>query len=525
MTLMMMALAMVLGFTQCKKEQPAPQDDNEGVRITLIVDGANNNSKVNVDPQGHTNPNYATVTFEAGDVIYVGNNGHYCGYLTHNGTYFTGTINDDDLSGADYLHFYFMGNKGTTSQPTSVSITDQTVSYPVISYAHSEELYRGAGSYTAKLKNYCAIVKFKTTDIDADITITGMKNTVAVNFGANNAADGTGIDHNPYTPGQTNDGKITLHRKSNTERWAILLPQSQVTTATASAPGYASASAFTVPAIDNNQYLTNSDAGYGITMEAVPYINTNFTVASGITVKFSKGNLQYQGTNDKFRFAEHQYDYVGNAAGNTAPSASQAAWIDLFGFGTSGYNNKYPYMTSKNGSDYYQYSLLNESGKYDWGVYNKQSSQNKIENGGNHAWRTLKAAEWQYLFNDSGRGSNRYLVANITVGNDHYNGIIVFPDNYDGSIGSYTYNNSTGGWTSVSANDWSAMEALGAMFLPAAGYRDGTTVYGAGSHLSYWTTAVLNGYAQGYRVAFYDNQFDAYNLGYLVQGYSVRLVF
>ncbi len=264
MTLMMMALAMVLGFTQCKKEQPVPQNDNEGVRITLTLDGGDN-SKVDVNPTG--GGTYATVDFKNGDVIYVGNNGHYCGYLTHNGTYFTGTINDDDLSAADYLHFYFMGNKGTTSEPTSVSITDQTGNYPVISYAHSKELYVGAGSYTAKLKNYCAIVKFKTTDIDADITITGMNNAVSVNFGANNAAT-VGIDHNPYTPTLNDGGNIILHRESNTERWAILLPQSEVTTATASATGYGSDGPFTVPAIENNQYLTNKGAGYPINMVA-----------------------------------------------------------------------------------------------------------------------------------------------------------------------------------------------------------------------------------------------------------------
>ena len=67
-----MALALVLGFTQCKKDQPTPQ--TQGVRITLNVDGGNNNSRVIVNPTGHTNPDYATVTFEEGDVIYVGYN-------------------------------------------------------------------------------------------------------------------------------------------------------------------------------------------------------------------------------------------------------------------------------------------------------------------------------------------------------------------------------------------------------------------------------------------------------------------
>ena len=132
------------------------------MRITLTVDGGNSNSRVIVNPTGHTNPDYATVTFGTGDVIYVGNNGHYCGYLEYNATNnsFSGNIDDTDLSTADYLHFYFMGNKGEKSQPSSVSITDQTAEYPVISYAHSNEMYGSTDSYTAKLQNYCAIVKF-----------------------------------------------------------------------------------------------------------------------------------------------------------------------------------------------------------------------------------------------------------------------------------------------------------------------------------------------------------------------------
>ena len=253
----LMALALVLGLTQCKKEKPQTQ----GVRITLDVDGGN--SKVDVNPTG--GGTYATVTFQNGDIIYVGNNGSYCGYLQHDGTHFAGSINDASLSEGDYLHFYFMGNKGTTSQPSSVNITDQTSEYPVISYAHSTVKYTsGITHYSAKLQNYCAIVKFTTTDIDADITITGMKNTVTVDFAANNAA--TSTTGNPYSFSKDGDGNITLHRQSNTARWAILLPQGEVTTATATATGYASEGTFTVPEITANMY---SNTGVSISMTAV----------------------------------------------------------------------------------------------------------------------------------------------------------------------------------------------------------------------------------------------------------------
>ena len=268
MTYFVMAMALVLGFTQCKKEQPTPQ--SQGVRITLNVNGgastvsAAGGSKVIVNPNAPEG--YATVTFEENDVIYVGNNGHYCGYLEYDGTNFTGTISDDNLSADDYLHFYFMGNKGEKSQPSSVNISDQTEKYPVISYAHSNEFYGSTESYTANLQNYCAIVKFTTTDIDADITIKGMKNTVAVDFSVNNAASSVGINHNPYTTSMTGEGDIILHAESNTVRWAILLPQDEVTTATATAPFYDTETPFTVPKIEANTYYTNSGAGYSVTL-------------------------------------------------------------------------------------------------------------------------------------------------------------------------------------------------------------------------------------------------------------------
>lgn len=529
MTFIMMALAMVLGFTQCKKEQIVPQNENqtEGVRITLSVDGGNNNSRVIVNPTGHTNPDYATVTFEAGDVIYVGNNGAYCGYLEYNGStsQFEGSV--EPTSMADYLHFYFMGNKGANSEPKSESITDQTSKYPVISYAHSKTLYSGAGAYSAKLQNYCSIVKFTTTDIAADITITGMNNTVSVNFGANNAADGTGVGKNPYTPSKTGDGEITLHRESNTERWAILLEQNEVTTATAYAfqnvaTKYVS-STFTVPEIDNNMYYTNDGSGISIGLtEYVPYIDAQFTVASGRTVKFSRGNLQYKGTTGMFRFAENQYDYVGKAAGNTAPSASQAAWIDLFGWGTSEYDNKYPYMTSENDGDYVNSNL--DGTNYDWGVYNKQSNQNKIEGGGKHDWRVLTIDEWRYLFNERTTTSgHRYAKATVCS----KAGVILLPDNW--SDGTYTlsnYNDGGAGFGSnnINTTDWATLEAAGCVFLPAAMFRIGTMVYDTYGMNLYWSSTI-DGDGYPYDVDFGSGYIELNYVYYKNYGCSVRLVF
>ena len=228
-----MALALVLGFTQCKKDQPTPQ--TQGVRITLNVNGGNSNSRVIVDPTGHTDPDYATVTFEAGDVIYVGNNGHYCGYLEYDGNNFTGTISDENLSSNDYLHFYFLGGKGftptinETDNTATVVISDQSSKYPVISYSPSKEPYQGERSYSAKLQNKVSIMKFNViTPSTAPICITGMNNTVSVDF----ATIGDEQD-NGFSYSQTDDGVIKMAGGSGTAetpavKWAIVLPQEVV---------------------------------------------------------------------------------------------------------------------------------------------------------------------------------------------------------------------------------------------------------------------------------------------------------
>ena len=225
MTYFVMALALVLGFTQCKKEQPTPQ--TQGVRITLNVNGGNSNSRVIVDPNGNNGQyNYATVNFETGDVIYVGYNNAYVGTLTYSNGTFGGTVNIDSYDGIKPLHFYFLGGVGftptidETNNTATVNISNQTTKYPVISYAPSKQAFTGEGAYSAKLQNKVSIMKFNvTTPSTAAICITGMNNTVTVDF-SNPTDEG-------FTYGKDGDGLITMPgvTSENDTTWAIVLPQ------------------------------------------------------------------------------------------------------------------------------------------------------------------------------------------------------------------------------------------------------------------------------------------------------------
>ena len=249
-------------------------------------------------------------------------------------------------------------------------------------------------------------------------------------------------------------------------------------------------------------------------------INGLFTInANGDQVYFSQGNLQYQASSNIWRFAENQYDYIGNANSN---------WIDLFGWGTSGYDhgaNCYqPWGTSTEYIDYYAYgnwnsNLNDQSGMADWGY-------NAISNGGNQEnyWRTLPQLEWDYVLFTRNTTSN-IRFAKATINDVH--GIILLPDNWNESAYVLNDANETGApyETNVFTDSaWEVLENLGVVFLPAVGYRYGNASFLYPNSMgTYWSTTYGdNRYV--YYMGFSDHSIDSDNSFYRYFGRSVRLV-
>ena len=231
-----------------------------------------------------------------------------------------------------------------------------------------------------------------------------------------------------------------------------------------------------------------------------------FTInSSGNKVRFSQGNLQYQASSGTWRFAANQYDYIGKAAGNTTAASgrpTQTAWIDYFGWGTSGYNNKYPYMISGTATDYGDGSNTITGTEYDWGIHNA------ISNGGNmvNLWRTLAKEEWQKLLNRT--TTINTIGGYATVAGLH--GFILIPDEFvdpmkNNGSGAFVGFSSTGFNQNVyTADDWEKMEAMGAIFLPAAGFNNVNTsgvgtVSNVDSQGDYWSTT---NYSTGQALSF-----------------------
>ena len=233
-------------------------------------------------------------------------------------------------------------------------------------------------------------------------------------------------------------------------------------------------------------------------------INAKYSISSSTQVYFSMGNLQYQASTNTWRFAENQWDYVGNDNSNI--SSSYSGWIDLLGWGTG--NNPTNNVTI---NSYY-------------GTYNEWGN-NPISNGGNTAnqWRTLTQSEWSYLlFTRATTSGIRYAKANV----NGVNGLIILPDVW--STSNYTLSNTNTTNSAYTSNtitlvDWiNKLEANGAVFLPTAGSRDGTSVDSVGSDGYYWSSSP-NGSSNAYRLGFYSSNLgmEYYDRYY---GRSVRLI-
>ena len=197
-------------------------------------------------------------------------------------------------------------------------------------------------------------------------------------------------------------------------------------------------------------------------------LENRFSVSPNKVVSFSKGNLQYQASTGKWRFAEHQWNYIG--VSNIKISSNNSDWIDLFGSGTGD-------NPTKSSTSQYDYKSF-----YDWG-------NNNISNGLGKNWRTLTLNEWIYVIGQRETTSGiRYAHAIV----DGVNGLILLPDNWKKEYYEFgIYNSAAAVFSSnrVSKQDWTdKLEAHGAIFLPASGIRKGTTISKVDDSGFYWSS-------------------------------------
>lgn len=508
-TTCVLALAMVLAFTGCKKKIEPVVNSGETAHITLNV-GNGNRHIIEPNESG-----YVPVSYSAGDVIYVGDGTQCVGQLSwdsyddNNNSIFSGSINEPS---GNKIYFYFIGGKndvvasGTTS--FTVDISDQHTNLPVLSCIEAE-YYSGKTEFTCMLENKCALVEFKFANgTDALVGVSNMLSEAKVDFGSHSITPTGKLDAIMLYPDQN---------EASEKKWAILLPGEQ-----RDAMGMVKYSIIhdnstqkdynlfdyydgvVVDALNNGDYKYGDDA-VAVNNNTTTFITNKVFMVSekGNAVRFSPGNLQYQPSTDSWRFAPRQWDVVGrynNTKGSVYENNSWSdnrnilnvsydGWMDLFGWGCTGnpdgvHNTNQTYYSPMS-TDYsnstggcnlnygptgsYDLSVSNKS---DWGCVNITNNPNN-----KYKWRLLTNDEWRWLhkyYNDLDVARNLGM-ARITfnegeLSNISLDGIIILP--YGVSIDGFVHRNPQGGtpvgWTnnSITPADWTSMEEAGAVFLP-----------------------------------------------------------
>ena len=241
-----------------------------------------------------------------------------------------------------------------------------------------------------------------------------------------------------------------------------------------------------------------------------------FTVSAGgllgtpVRVRFSKGNLQatYHSSSSSYSwdFAEHQYDVVGSAAGNTTiNSQTDGAKVDLFGWvGESGTGAAYGINTSTTQSVYG--NSASDHLKSDWGVAYCTDHNIPID-----TWWTPSYSELDYILQTrttstvNGAANARFMKCKV----NGMQSLLLFPDVFtwptcDGApaLPAASKINATGtNWSAVCSytkSEFATLEAAGCVLLPGSGWRRGSTLYYTTSQGTIWSSSTSRADAAWY---------------------------
>lgn len=175
---------------------------------------------------------------------------------------------------------------------------------------------------------------------------------------------------------------------------------------------------------------------------------------------FSQGILQYHEVKNVWRFAKDQLERIGKSYKDYRKHPANT-WVDRFEMGTSGYNGSYP-ATPYGDRDVFDIDHVpfSYTSDYDWGYHNA------ISNGGNKAgvWHGTDQLFWWGIFSMRDNAENLYSKATV----DGVKGFILLPDDWESpSDFSFTPRANGCGVNIYDKEQWTKLEALGAVFFPA----------------------------------------------------------
>lgn len=485
-TTLFLAFTLLLGLTQCKKNEVAPSVDN-GVYITL--DAGYGNAKTGFTPStgefvwsnGVTEYIYVGGSEHAGCLGVLGGTGTGTGSMTFSGTLTT-------PNNGETLHFFYLGKGRNGSAVSTLDFSNQDGTLENVTNYH---IAVGDGSYTSGAVNYATTLDM--TMAIAYFDVSGYQNASetaeTVYLHGEDVYTTATVDYQTgtitgATKGYLNTGTATAGK------YVALIPSVTTETTLKFDSNSKTGTMTFLRGIQEKKYYSNNNAALSIEANAISDGTASgiFSVSETRKVRFSHGNLQYK-NGIGWRFAEHQYNVAGSWTSD---------YVDLYGWGTwSGTSEQWHPLT-----------IIYDNSYYTW----NGDEYFKATLDGYNDWFTFSDTEWQYLL-----GHSTYGMAQ--VGN--YNGIIILPDNLD-----LTINTNHNNWTNntYTTDEWdNNLEPVGIVFLPAAGARHGSSVPYVNGHGMYWSSTP-NGATEAKHIWFSSNSMNSSYSYYRYDGRAVRLV-
>lgn len=488
-TTLLLAFALLIGMTQCKKKIVTATDSD---KIYVTLDASYGGSRTVFVP-GDANGGTGFLWNDGDEYIYVG--GSVDGYLGRlhkaaegGNAQTTRIVFEGELttpSGTQDYYFFYLGNAPRTIAANAVKETidfsnqenkeESNVTDCLIAIDRGTLTQISGNNYkaTADLKVKTAIAYFvlsgyENNNVDETVYLHGANvfSSAEIDFkngtvtGVDNGWINVGTNGNKYVSLIANDGSATtLKFESNTHTGEMTFPngiQEKV-----------------FYSDESNQEYTPLPVTVSSSLpeDVLPGL---FSVAPGKKVRFSKGNLKcttnaipndnghydWSSASYTWSFMEPQYEVIEQNDVDwqiyeyilefyPGVDYSWKTEVSLFGWGTTGasdltYTYKYPYNTAYN-TGYGPLAPLSVEDHTDWGW---------CMGGEQSPWRTLTASEWTWLIGNedsdylpsgttpeagvncrtastiSGKSDARFVRAEIEVDNDHIKGMILFPDEF-----------------------------------------------------------------------------------------------
>ncbi len=475
--------AALMTMTQCRKQETMPVTPAANTIKMTVTAGSGAKTDINTAT--------GAITWSAGDKLYVSDGTNWLGSLTLIGDggssqgLFTGNVAIG--GGTTPCHFFYLGRDNGMTEPTAGTGTDAVISLASqdgtlagamkyhIGYGRTDvTVTEGEATGYVEMNTKIAIAHINfttggTTAYTGSVTMggTGISNTLTVSPAGSFSGSGEGgiaIDKGDGTTG---------------ERFVTLIPTGE-TSIFVAFTGDATGSMAFANGIVENKFYGMKDA-IAVTLEAAA---PKFSVGENTTVEFAPGNLYWDG--GAFRFEANQWSFASTW---DASHVSHFYWSKDAAEATKDYFN-------------WEQSMSTDD------VFFTEASGFQVNGYEANTWRTLTNDEWNYLLNSRTGASS--LRAWVTLSNVSVSGLVLLPDGSTATASGITTS--------------SALADAGAVFLPAAGYRDGTDVNYVGSYGYYWSSSPNEDNEDGAYRMYFDSGI-AYTLsGNRCSGYAVRLV-